>query len=213
LPSGGIGSFAAASTDRWAGYNTLFDDGGGNYHYAPEAFFKGLTDRHLQFRFGVYANSQLGKSRGRTTVGSGGSIDGSLNYHALVPCVWQDDGSTNAQTSDATELQTSGGGGIAIELNGAGVIVGQDYNKGASLWTPNGDGTYQLLDLNSTLAPGSGWHLTKATYITDSGDIFGVGEYQGQARAFHLTPLPEPATILALGAGILGLLRRKPISR
>jgi hypothetical protein len=52
-----------------------------------------------------------------------------------------------------------------------------------------------LLDLNSLIAPNSGWVLQSATGISDSGQIVGYGTYKGERRGFVLTPMPAPLPV------------------
>ncbi len=83
-----------------------------------------------------------------------------------------------------TDLGVLGGGySYAYGLNEAGDVVGTSDWR-AFLWR---DGT--LVDLNSYLAPDSGWQLNAAWSINDQGRIAGVGQHLGQPRAFLLTPL------------------------
>jgi hypothetical protein len=61
-----------------------------------------------------------------------------------------------------------------------------DTTPGASAFLY--DGT-QIIDLNTTLANGTGWHLTRATAINDYNQIAGVGIHNGLLRAFLLIPV------------------------
>ncbi len=81
-------------------------------------------------------------------------------------------------------------GGIyssAFGLNNLDQVVGAstraDEVQVAFLWRNE-----QMTDLNTLLAAGSGWFLTRAWDIDDYGAIVGEGTHNGAPRAFLLTP-------------------------
>jgi probable HAF family extracellular repeat protein len=103
---------------------------------------------------------------------------------------------------------------IGRALNDLGEVVGHVgpingteraflYNNGA------------MTDLNTLLDPvsGAGWVLQDALGINDSGQIVGYGERNGQMRAFLLTSVPEPSSIVLCAIAFsglgLGLVRRR----
>jgi len=45
-----------------------------------------------------------------------------------------------------------------------------------------------MIDLNTLIPPASGWILQAATAIDERGAVAGYGQFQGQLRAFFLTP-------------------------
>ena len=45
-----------------------------------------------------------------------------------------------------------------------------------------------LRDLNALIPASAGWLLTETRDINDSGQIVGTGIFEGQVRAFLLTP-------------------------
>jgi hypothetical protein len=110
---------------------------------------------------------------------------------------------------------TPGGGYTeAQSINYAGQIVGRARNSQgdwrATLFDPTGAGNN--IDLNTLIDPASGWTLTSAHDIHNSGWIVGQGiNPQGELHAFLL--VPEPATFALLGLGALALLRKRRIGR
>lgn len=78
-------------------------------------------------------------------------------------------------------------------VNASGVIVGtaspfQGFSGRAFVWR-----SFQITDLNERIPADSGWLLTSAEGVNDRGQIVGFGTFQGQTRAFLLTPYPAPA--------------------
>jgi probable HAF family extracellular repeat protein len=87
-----------------------------------------------------------------------------------------------------TDLGVLGGTeSVALGINDNGDVVGQ-YRPSSSVVRAflYANGTMQ--DLNSLLPVGSGWTLLSATDINDYGQITGVGELNGNQRAFLMTP-------------------------
>ena len=65
-----------------------------------------------------------------------------------------------------------------------------------------------MQDLNDLIAPSSGWTLTYALGINDSGQIVRIGENSNsQEEAFLLKPVSEPSTFVVwTGLGTKGLI-------
>jgi len=95
----------------------------------------------------------------------------------------------------------------AESINASGDVVGYSLVAGqqhAFLWE-NG----AMTDLNSLIAPDSGWVLNYALDINDDGQIVGKGLLGGETRAFLLTPqapIPEPISMIFFGTGVVGVL-------
>ena len=103
-------------------------------------------------------------------------------------------------------------------INDSGQVVGEIV-PGGPFTNPNAF-LYSggvLTDLNTLIAPGSGFDLLYANGISDNGQITGFGFSNGHIQGYLLTPVPEAATSVSLGLGLLclgGLLlrtRKRPV--
>lgn len=97
----------------------------------------------------------------------------------------------------------------ASAINNAGQVVGyvggvlnHSSLQGAALFEGG-----EVVLLESLLDPevAGRWDLQFATDINDAGQIVGSGVFDGQVRAFLLTPVPEPGTALLMVVGMIGL--------
>lgn len=116
----------------------------------------------------------------------------------------------NAATDD---LGTLGGDfSAAYGINESGLVVGSSSLADGTSRAFVYDGT-ALFDLNTLISADSGFVLTSARGINESGQIAATGFFADTQtnRAFLLTPVPEPTTmlgVLAFSAGA-GLLRKR----
>ena len=86
------------------------------------------------------------------------------------------------------DLGTLGGATSAARaVNDGGDVVGESWTAGgvvhAFLWRSG-----QMIDLNSRIPPGTGWVLTHASGINNTGAIVGWGRLDGKTRGFVLVP-------------------------
>ncbi|MGH2347606.1 MAG: hypothetical protein ACRDG4_20455, partial [Chloroflexota bacterium] len=79
-------------------------------------------------------------------------------------------------------------GSWASAINDAGLVVGGSYkgttSSRAVLWRAG-----HVVDLNTLIPTGTGWHLDSASSINKQGQIVGGGTLHGKQRAFLLTPV------------------------
>jgi probable HAF family extracellular repeat protein len=128
-----------------------------------------------------------------------------FGYDGVWSYILSEDGSI-----ERVDVTLGGNIAHATSLNNTGQVVGYSNTSSA----PGGDYHAflyeggQMIDLNDFITD-LDWVLSWALDINDFGQIVGVGLYNGQNRAFLLTPdaapVPEPSTILLLFAGLLGL--------
>ena len=99
----------------------------------------------------------------------------------------------------------------ANSINNIGQIVGLAGDR-ATLFDITGAGNN--IDLNDVIDQSLGWYLREARDINDNGWIVGYGiNPNGDRRAYLLTPVPEPCSLLLLGVSTLLLRRRIKGSR
>jgi probable HAF family extracellular repeat protein len=105
------------------------------------------------------------------------------------------------------DLGTLGGDKcLARDINNQGQIVGYsevvagDSTQHAFVYS---GGT--MVDLNDLIDPASGWVLSSASAINESGWIAGTGCINGETHAFLLTPIPEPSVLPLSALGALAL--------
>ncbi len=172
-----------------------------------------------------------GKSGSATitlTVGDGFGGEAFTRFDVLVntePAYWLSDLGTSTggcptnSTHPIYELNnplyalTPGGSSVARDTNDLGLVVGQALTSSGSwhAFLYRGDTLY---DLNDLIPPETGWVLTNACAIQNSGEIFGVGQAGDTARAFAAIPavvagkpISSPAGAVANQQGIVAEIR------
>ena len=186
---------------RWALTQLAFATGyavtlGGNGVNHPFIYSSGtMTDVGLPS--GAYSGMGLGINNGSTIIGWGSNTgNGSYAFSALGG-------------SNPTKLDNSGIFYEALAVNNLGQIVGAG-NLGAYF------GTTPLAPLVTNMDAAGFSSLLKATAISDSGYIVGVGEtLTGSEEAFLLTPVPEPPTwaLIATGLALVGFSFRRRLKQ
>jgi probable HAF family extracellular repeat protein len=139
------------------------------------------TDIDPNFNF---ANSE-GRAINNSSQMCGWAIGSDGKYHPFL-CT------PGAPTPTVDLGLVHGGDSCANAINNNGQAVGESFNAaGADPHAFVYDGS-ATADLNSLIGPNSGWTLTTALGINDSGDIVGGGIFGGQMHAFLLTPEAGP---------------------
>ena len=86
-------------------------------------------------------------------------------------------------------------------INNLGQIVGggayRDFSGNPPFLYSDGE----MIDLNTAIAPASGWHLETAAGINDAGQIVGKGtNAAGHSHAFRSTPIISPQAAVQTAA-------------
>lgn len=147
---------------------------------------------------GLHAIPTLGgQSSSATWVNNGGVVVGSSNVVGGASHAFR------LENGVMTDIHGLGINSIAYGVNALGDVVG-NFNTGTAsngfLWH-NG----VMVDVQSLMPTGTSFNIGTAYGINDRGQILVFG---GSDQAGILTPVPEPASLLAL-AGAVGLLYRR----
>ena len=166
------------------------------------------------FLFGAGRMADLGSLQGPagysegTAINASGAVVGNSGFYAFH---WENGVTTVLGSFGSHGIPLTPNGSRSNDINDNGEVVGELYNygaRGAVLWQD-----FAVRDLNALIEPDSGWILLSATGIDNSGRIVGYGTYDGNDRAFLLTPIPEPATLSLFALSGLAMLRRRKSSR
>ena len=98
----------------------------------------------------------------------------------------------------------------AWQINDSSLVVGElrdatDAERFATLWARDTSGWVNV-DLQTLIPADSGWDLSGALSINNSGQIVGYGAFDGEQRGFLLTPVSVPEPGLLFGMGTIALL-------
>ena len=151
----------------------------------------------------IYASGVLqdlgtlgGSNSNAVAINNGGQATGSADLGGGISHAFLFDGTMH----DLGSLGT--GNSNAKGLNNIGHVVGSSVVSGTTHAFLSAGGL--MLDLNTLIAPNSGWVLNSANAINDHGEITGTGIFDGQPRAYLLTPVPEPSSFVLGALGLIG---------
>lgn len=126
----------------------------------------------------------------------GGELTGINNLNAMIGV--SPDGGFLWQDGQLIPLHDDGDAFQPTAINDRGEIVGS-FSNGRLAIRLN-DGTY--LDLNTAVDGRDGWQFVEAAAINNAGQIAVNATRDGIMHAFLLTPVPEPAAVWMLMAGL-----------
>lgn len=139
-----------------------------------------------------------------------GQIAGMITGMLRDPVVLESDGAMRVLDMSDAEYGTANG------QNESDVVVGKLQFLNWSDWTHTDRAFVDRPDIGTRLLqklidPALGWDsLQQAFAVNESGQIVGVGEYEGELSLFLATPIPEPGVCLAgVMAGAWWLGRRQ----
>jgi hypothetical protein len=119
---------------------------------------------------------------------------------------------TNAAGGTETAAYALNAAGIAVGYAAKHDLAGMHLGNRAVYWGLDN----QIVDLNTLIDPASGWLLTSAYNISDTGWIVGLGVFDpdgiGGEEAYDrmfLIQIPEPGTLFLFVLGAAGLLARR----
>lgn len=109
---------------------------------------------------------------------------------------------------DETIIPTSSTGllPLARDINNHGWVLADSFTGGNHMLF-DGTNTYELPEIIENVPAGSSFFT--AEQINDNGWIVGTYKIGQDQHAFVLQPVPEPTSMLALGAGVAALMRRR----
>ncbi len=146
---------------------------------------------------GGIKSQALGINAGGDIVGWSTTAGGAAHAFVLSNGTMTDLGTLGGISSQANGINTAGDVVGTFNTNPVGADLNAFLYRHGSLVNLN-----SLLDSNA-----NGWTLQEATAINDNRQIVGYGlNPLGQTRAFLMTPVPLPGSVILFGAGLVALM-------
>ncbi|MGQ9881823.1 MAG: PEP-CTERM sorting domain-containing protein, partial [Armatimonadota bacterium] len=195
---GTLGGYYSAATDVSADGSVVVGRIPYGYYYHAFRWENGVT-QDLGTLGGYYSTATGVSADGSVVVGWAKDASGYWRAFRWENGGMQDLGTLGGYYSEANDVSADGS-----------VVVGraeEAYDERAFRWTPSGG----MEDLNQTYASllTNGSILYGALAVSLDGRFivgYGLNAATGRTEGFLLAPVPEPGTLVPLGAGLAGLL-------
>lgn len=155
---------------------------------------------------GIYSQGGVGKlTNGGLVVGGSNQSNGGNSslevWNLLGVRLWA---KTFSNYEDPYMVDATDNGESVLVQAGLG---GTEYKP--AIWSPVTGTITGVETMLDSQAVSEGWQLTFMSDMNNAGQMVGYATKNGTSYAVLLSPVPEPSTMIALGIGLVGVLKRR----